>query len=89
MNIYLISQDVNKGYDTFDKAIVAANNENEAKLIHPDGVSANWKDENFSDDDNVEWIWAWTKPKNVKIELLGVTTKEIKSGVILASYNAG
>lgn len=31
MKLYLISQDVNDGYDTFDSAVVAAHNEDEAK----------------------------------------------------------
>jgi len=35
MKLYRISQDKNDGYDTYDSAVVAAENENEAKLIHP------------------------------------------------------
>lgn len=37
MKIYKISQDVNKDYDTYDSAVVYANNEEEAKNIHPNG----------------------------------------------------
>ena len=31
MRLYLLSQDVNDGYDTFDSAVVAARNEDEAR----------------------------------------------------------
>ena len=37
MNLYLISQNKNVNYDTFDSAIVAARTNKEARMIHPDG----------------------------------------------------
>lgn len=33
MNLYLISQDVNNDYDTYDSAVVAAESEEEARGI--------------------------------------------------------
>jgi hypothetical protein len=39
MNLYLISQNVNNDYDTYDAAVVAANSEDEARLIHPCGYT--------------------------------------------------
>ena len=36
MNIYKISQEVNSEYDTYDSAIVLAESEEVARLIHPD-----------------------------------------------------
>ena len=35
MNIYLISQEKNSGYDTYDSAVVCAENEEAAKLTCP------------------------------------------------------
>lgn len=35
MNIYLLSQTENDGYDTYDSCVVIAENEEEAKTIHP------------------------------------------------------
>ncbi len=35
MKIYKLWQDVNNGYDTYDSIIVCAENEEEAKRIHP------------------------------------------------------
>lgn len=37
MKIYLISQDTNPGYDTYDSAVVCAENEQQAQKIHPKG----------------------------------------------------
>jgi len=37
MNIYKISQTQNNDYDTYDSAVVIAENEKAAKRIHPDG----------------------------------------------------
>lgn len=33
MKLYLISQDVNNGYDTYDSAVVCAANEAEARAL--------------------------------------------------------
>lgn len=38
MNLYIISQTVNQGYDTYDSAIVAATNEETAKGIRPGSI---------------------------------------------------
>ena len=79
MNLYLISQDKNDGYDTYDSAVVVADNEEKARLTHPDsrgikGVGL--------------WI-TWTDPKNVAVELIGTAKPGTKAGVICASFNAG
>ena len=74
MNLYLISQSVNSGYDFYDSAVVAAINEVAARHIQPsDGLG-------YSE---------WAKPENVAAQLIGVACKGTTAGVILASYNAG
>jgi hypothetical protein len=35
MNLYLISQGDNNGYETYDSSVVASESEDKAKLIHP------------------------------------------------------
>ena len=35
MNIYLLEQEINTGYDTYDSCVVIAENENDARQIHP------------------------------------------------------
>jgi hypothetical protein len=81
LNLYLLSQGQNNDYDTYDSCVVAARTEEEARRIHPDG-------------DNPE---LWTKryptwascPENVAVELIGVATDRIFTGVMCASFNAG
>jgi len=82
MNLYLISQNKNVNYDTFDSAIVAARTNKEARMIHPDGDD-DWDSEKDS------WYGSWTSAENVKAELIGVAKKGTTKGVVLASYNAG
>jgi hypothetical protein len=36
MNLYLLSQNVNTGYDTYDSCVVCAKNEDEARTLGPD-----------------------------------------------------
>ena len=37
MNLYLLTQRTNNGYDTYDSCVVAAESESDARTIHPDG----------------------------------------------------
>ena len=81
MNIYLISQDKNEGYDSFDSAVVVAENEEKAKLIHPCG--------------NTDWdgikneYYDWAKAEYVSVELIGIATGNDVPRVICSSFNAG
>lgn len=80
MNIYLIEQDENTNYDTYDSAIVTAETEDQARLTHPTG-KPNWdgKDENYS---------VWCGAEYVTVTLIGKSDVKI-NGVLLASFNAG
>ena len=80
MNIYLIWQNENIGYDTYDSVVVAAENEESAKLIHPNEIS--------------EKPWgsrSWCNhPDHVKVELVGkYEGTKTEPHVILSSFNAG
>ncbi len=79
MNLYKISQTENSNYDTYDSAIVAAESEEIARNIHPDGDSY-WNNSCGS--------WC-TTPDQVIIELIGKAIKNTKRGIILTSFNAG
>jgi hypothetical protein len=79
MKLWIISQTVNRGYDTYDSAVVAAETEEEARDILPYGD--NW--------DEARGCGGWaSKPSEVNVEYLGVTDRDI-SGIILSSFNAG
>ena len=82
MKIYLISQNVNKFYDTYDSFLVCAENEDEAKDIHPGGYKINWGDRGDS---------TWVNSKSDLIcEEIGDAKEGIKKNeVIIASFNAG
>tara|TARA_R110002153_G_scaffold264338_1_gene426163 strand:- start:75 stop:338 length:264 start_codon:yes stop_codon:yes gene_type:complete len=87
MNLYKISQSVNKGYNTYDSAIVAAPDKEKARMMHPNGVKSDRLDRktpmNFSMRD---WV---VYPSYVTVELIGVASEKTKRSVILASFNAG
>ena len=83
MKLYLISQSVNNDYDTYDSAVVAASNEDEARNMSPSsGCPVIWIDE-----EEYYSVWCY-KPEQVKVEYLGESIDNFK-GVVCASFNAG
>ena len=97
MKIYKIWQNVNNDFDTYDSAIVCAENEEEAKKICPnkyyqfvDGICI-WKPLDNPEQENKNDIcssWA-TNIKDVMVEYIGETKQGLRKGVICASFNAG
>jgi len=103
MKIYLVSQDVNHNYDTYDSMVVVAKNEESAKRIHPSSV---WTNGGFYDEEKKEF-WtttvsgspylfegnygSWTNDlSKIDVKYLGEADQSItEEGVILASFNAG
>lgn len=78
MNIYLLSQDVVCGYDTYDSCVVFAKDEESARMVHP---FYGFEKPNYSYRD-------WCKPDDVQVTFLGSGISDKKS-VICASFNAG
>lgn len=86
MNLYLISQTANNDYDTYDAAVVCAPDEATAKMINPsDSMKPTPEGSGMRDGQ----YGSWTQQNNVKVEFIGMAHKELKQGVILASFNAG
>jgi len=96
MNLYLLTQESNNDYDTFDSCIVASETEEEARLTHPNNYCTHW--------DWLYWLWffftdsgekvestdgSWTSPENVEVKLIGKATEGTVKWVILSSFNAG
>lgn len=85
MNIYLVSQDYNNGYDTYDSMVVVATTAEDAKKMHP-SKNETWLDEESS------YFDTWVPPEKVqecvKVEKIGFADN-CKQEVILASFNAG
>jgi len=81
MKLWLITQDVNRGYDTYDSAVVAAEDRDAARLIDPS--NRGW-DRPWNSYDS----WCQS-PQQVAVEYLGEAKNGTKEGIILASFNAG
>jgi hypothetical protein len=84
MNLYLLTQNANKEYNTYDSCIVAADTEDEARHIHP---SAFHKYDNWYESKTASY--SWTHPINVDVLFIGVAAPELCKGVVLASFDAG
>lgn len=77
MKLYLLTQDENRVYDTYDSMVVAAESTEEARNIHPYG-RGQWSSD----------VWA-TNPSNVGVMYLGEAAEGVVAGRILGSFNAG
>lgn len=85
MKLWLLSQTKNEQFDTYDKAVVAAETESEARFIHPDEYSVTPPGDDATD----EAYGTWTCAENVNVKFLGEAAPGTSKGVILASYNGG
>jgi hypothetical protein len=84
MNLYLLKQNINNGYDTFDSVVVCAATAEEARMIHPSEDVKEW--DGLEGDPCVSY---WVSAKDVEVELIGTAVPGLKKGVVTASYNAG
>jgi hypothetical protein len=96
MNLYLISQNARRGYDTFDSAVVVADNPESAKRISPEGleVQVDHHGDFFEMINGEKELCDHYSPwcsniADVKVEYLGVADSALKEGIICASFNAG
>lgn len=83
MKLWLISQTECDGYDTYSDAVVAAETEETAKMIHPDGINLI---PSFDDDHHSDWT---NDPLKVSADYIGEAKEGTKQGVICASFHAG
>jgi hypothetical protein len=97
MNLYLLTQDKARGYDTCSSIIVTAETEEEARAIHPcmaKELSAFWIRWDYDDDNKEENMWRsriWAKsPVDVEVQLLGTACPDIKGdSIIQYCFHAG
>lgn len=79
MNIYLVSQNENTGYDTYDSFVCIADTEEEAQNMLPNKYTY-WEDP----------FRGWcSSPDKTSVTFLGIANPYAKVGIILASFNAG
>lgn len=79
MKLYLIQQDINAGYDTYDSAVVCAESREVAQKMHP-----RWEDST----DTFDW-GDWTNWEDVKVTYIGEAHLNLKAGPVCTSFNAG
>lgn len=79
MNLYLISQDDNEGWGTYDSAVVVAATEEAARKMNP----------GLDRDGDAYATGSWAVPDKVLVRFLGVADDSLPSGSVCASYNAG
>ena len=80
--LYLISQDINTGYDKYDSAVVCAESEDAARAIDPSGSGEPVTNKYIV-------YGSWAELDKVKVERIGEAAEGIETGVICASFNAG
>lgn len=81
MKLFLISQDQNNDYDTYDSAVVVAPDEETARNMDPS---------NGQPMDRWECWWnTWCDDPNlVSVRYLGEAADGVTQGVVCASFNA-
>lgn len=90
MNLYLVSRTDDIGYDEYDAFVCAAENEEQALSLHPDGGTI----KEFFAEDGTHYIrncdFEWRFGKRAVAKYIGkADEKYTKPTVILASFNAG
>ena len=93
MNIYAVYNSRPKGYDICLSMVVYAEDENSARLMHPDRDSIwngrEWVSNDLFKTDNKVINKQWDNPTNVIINYLGVATESVKSKVIMTAWRDG
>lgn len=96
MNIYLLEQKINIGYDTYDSCVVISENSDAACCLHPDPYVTHFKNDEWMGMTkfNVEYefgLGGWvhfSQRGEIKVTLLGVSETDV-SRVVCSSFNAG
>jgi hypothetical protein len=74
MKLWLIAQEHNCNYDTYDSAVVAAETEDEAVRVQVGDTGP---------------YGSWAEPEYVTAVYLGEAAEGTSAGLILGSFNAG
>ncbi len=94
--LYLISQNDNNHYDTYDSAIVCAESEEQARTISPssfyvwDESIKSWCFHFNNGLMKLEIMNSWVDDLSlITVKCIGKADKSVDIGVVCASYNAG
>lgn len=94
MKLFKISQIVNNGYDTYDSAVVVAEDEEKAAYTHPRGSqyflnARNYWATTMAGSVVEHGMGVWAPWDEVEVEYLGEAREGMEAGVVCASFNAG
>lgn len=103
MNLYLLTQDAVRGYNTYDSCVVCAESEEEAQTMVPDTYYLEFNDKpRYQYRDGILWdteyeeepadedVVGWpSHQSDVKVKLIGVAEPSVEKGIVIASFNAG
>ena len=102
MKIFKISQAINDDYDTYDSAVVCAENEEDARHIHPSPFVTHCRGEKwygthtvepyeeFETENKKRTSWVQLKEiSQIEVVYIGEADEAVKRGVIVSSFNAG
>lgn len=91
LRLWLLSANT-RGHDVYKSAVVAAESEEEAKLIHPGkNIGIRWSDaqcEWVNSQDAADYAWA-RHPDLVTAREIGVAAPGVEAGVIIADFLNG
>jgi len=83
LRLYKIWQTRNRGYETYDSAVVIAESKEDARLMHPlDGHDIR------RDRGRKNWDWV-TNLRYVRVKLIGYASKGSKRSIVVASFHSG
>lgn len=91
MKLYKISQNTNHRCDTYESAIVCAENEEEARTTYPYEMVTEEEKEWFEKwrEGKLTYCSDWCLVKEVIVEYVGEAREGMKKGVIIASFFRG
>ena len=89
MNLYLIENIVNGGYDVFDSAVVVAKSHKDARNIHPGNENAKYVIDPKSTGPEYWSLSDWCKPEEVEVKCIGKAFPKMKRGVVCHKYTGG
>jgi hypothetical protein len=84
MKLYLLKQDTNNDYDTYDSCVVCAKDEDAARHIHPD-----WEFQKGKEWWKEKRAYDWALIDDVQVTYIGEAAEYVGPGVVCASFNAG
>lgn len=97
MKIYLLTQDLYCGYDTYDSMVVIADNEDEAREMHPNPKITHasdgcWIGTDYHDKEikikSGGWV-GYDDLDKIKITCIGIANPDEQRRVIISSFHAG